>query len=104
MGQKGGQSDLAAFLVDGGSLDRGDLMLAKDFADRIKAAGERGITEVPFPLAGERGADRGSQGFFGIGGSPWALASAAAMAPTASLERCISHLHIHEIKADGTGF
>src|SRR5947199_6179924 len=36
--------------------------------------------------------------------SSWAFARAAAMAPIVSLERCIGHLHIHEVKADRTGF
>src|SRR5207248_496478 len=37
--------------------------------------------------------------FSGLVSSPWALASAAAMAPMVSLELCIGHPHIHEVKA-----
>jgi hypothetical protein len=40
--------------------------------------------------------------FSGLESSPWALATAAAMAPMVSLERCIGSLH--EIKADGACF
>ena len=36
--------------------------------------------------------------------SPCALASAAAMVPMVSLERCMTGLHLEEIEADGTGF
>src|SRR5256885_10374313 len=42
--------------------------------------------------------------FSGFVSSLWALASAAATTPIVSLERCIGHLHIHEVKADRTGF
>src|ERR1035437_3963150 len=42
--------------------------------------------------------------FSGLLSSPWALASAAAMAPMVSLERCIGQLRIHEVKADGPRF
>src|SRR5205085_12372250 len=42
--------------------------------------------------------------FSGFMSSIWAFASAAAMAPMVSLERCIGQLHIHEVKADRTGF
>src|SRR3954463_6710707 len=38
--------------------------------------------------------------FSGLIRSIWALARAAAMAPMVSLERCIGHLHIDEVKAD----
>src|SRR5215210_4822127 len=40
--------------------------------------------------------------FSGLVSSIWALARAAAMAPIVSLERCIGHLQLHEVKADGT--
>src|SRR5713101_5436171 len=42
--------------------------------------------------------------FSGLVSSPWALASAAAMAPMVSLERCISGLHVQKVEADSTGF
>src|SRR5437762_2200290 len=42
--------------------------------------------------------------FSGLVSSPWALANAAAMAPMVSLERCIGHLRIHQVKADGARF
>jgi hypothetical protein len=41
-------------LIDRGSLDRGDLVLAKALADDIKATGERGIAENLLALARER--------------------------------------------------
>jgi hypothetical protein len=42
--------------------------------------------------------------FSGLVSSPWALASAAAMAPMVSLERCIGGLHIRDVKADSARF
>src|SRR5258708_4149471 len=42
--------------------------------------------------------------FSGLASSPWALVSAAAMAPMDSLERCIGRLHIHQVEADRTAF
>src|SRR5258707_2225726 len=42
--------------------------------------------------------------FSGLASSPWALASAAAMAPMDSLERCIGRLHIHQVEAHRTAF
>src|SRR5882724_3981720 len=39
--------------------------------------------------------------FSGLVSSDWALASAPAMAPIDSLQRCIAGLHLKEIKADG---
>src|ERR1035437_834415 len=42
--------------------------------------------------------------FSGLLSSPWALASAAAMAPMVSLERCMVRLHLHHLKADRPRF
>jgi hypothetical protein len=42
--------------------------------------------------------------FSGLTSWAWALASAAAMVPMLSLERCIVALQLLEIKADGTRF
>src|ERR1700681_375770 len=42
--------------------------------------------------------------FSGLVSSPWALASAAAMAPMDSLERCIGRLHLHQVEAERTAF
>src|SRR5258705_5225699 len=42
--------------------------------------------------------------FSGLVSSAWALASAAAMAPIVSLERCMARLHVHEIEAHRPGF
>src|SRR6516162_1951269 len=42
--------------------------------------------------------------FSGLTSWAWALASAAAMEPMLSLERCMAALHPLEIKADGTRF
>src|ERR1700688_2265192 len=39
--------------------------------------------------------------FSGLVSSDWALASAPAMAPIDSLERCMAGLHVEEIEADG---
>ena len=41
--------------------------------------------------------------FSGLAISAWALASAAASAPTLSLERCMAGLHVQNLKADGAG-
>src|SRR3954451_10330560 len=41
--------------------------------------------------------------FSGLVSSPWALASAAAIAPMLSLQRCMVGLHLQEIKADRAG-
>src|ERR1700722_14736844 len=40
--------------------------------------------------------------FSGLVSSPWAFASAVAIAPMVSLDRCIGHLLVDKIKADGT--
>src|SRR5664279_5814461 len=42
--------------------------------------------------------------FSGLMSSICALASAVAMAPMVSLERCMTGLHVKQVKADGTGF
>src|SRR5450759_4646329 len=42
--------------------------------------------------------------FSGLVSSAWALASAAAIAPMASLDRCIARLHVDEIKTDRPRF
>src|SRR5208282_3128538 len=42
--------------------------------------------------------------FSGLVSSPCALASAAAMAPIDSLDRCMTALHGEEIKTDSSGF
>src|SRR5215218_4167320 len=42
--------------------------------------------------------------FSGLVSSPWALASAAAMAPMVSLQRCMVRLRIHKLKGDRAGF
>ena len=49
MSQKRGQPDLAGVAIDGGGLDRGDLLLAKALADNILATCERGIAEGSAP-------------------------------------------------------
>src|SRR4030081_3718892 len=58
-----------------------------------------------------RSASRGSRprmvatrDFSGLVSSAWALASAAAIAPIVSLERCMACLHVHEIEAHRPGF
>src|SRR5712671_27008 len=57
-----------------------------------------------------RSASRGSRprivatrDFSGLVSSAWALASAAAIAPMVSLERCMARLHVHEIEAHRPG-
>src|ERR1019366_10206062 len=42
--------------------------------------------------------------FSGLAISIWALASAPAMAPIVSLQRCITGLYFMELKTDGAGF
>src|SRR5258708_4843484 len=42
--------------------------------------------------------------FSGLVSSAWALARAAAIAPIDSLDRCMVHLQIHQVKTDGAGF
>ena len=67
-------------------------MLAQAFADDIEAAGERRVAALP---------DAGMvavSAFSGLVSSPWALASAPAMSPMASLDRCIGHLE--KVKTD----
>ncbi len=67
MGQKRGELDLAAGLVDRGGLDGGDLVLAEALAHDVEPAGERGIAKRPLALARERRADDGAQGFLRVG-------------------------------------
>src|SRR3974377_2324847 len=45
-----------------------------------------------------------SNDFSGLTSWPWALASAAAMVPILSLQRCIVFLRLLEVKRDGTRF
>jgi hypothetical protein len=42
-------------LVDGGGLDRGNLVLAKAVADNIEAIGKRRIAEDPVDFSGKNG-------------------------------------------------
>src|SRR5260370_26521029 len=42
--------------------------------------------------------------FSGLVSSDWALASAAAMVPIDSLDRCMGGLHAQDIEAHGSGF
>src|ERR1035437_7039772 len=104
MGQQCSQPDLAALLIDGRGLHRGDLVLAKALAHDIKAAGQGGIAEGPIGLAGDGEWMVAIRDFSGLLSSPWALASAAAMAPMVSLERCMVRLHLHHLKADRPRF
>ena len=104
MRQQCGQPDLAGVLVDGRGLDGRDLVLAEALADNIKAARQRGIAEGPVALAGNGERMVAIRDFSGLVSSPWALASAAAMAPMVSLERCIGGLHVHEVEADRARF
>jgi hypothetical protein len=50
--RKGGQSDLAAFLVDRGGLHGGDLVLAQALADNVEPTGQRRRAEGSVTLAG----------------------------------------------------
>jgi hypothetical protein len=99
MGQERREPDLAALLVDGRGLDRGNLVLAEAFTDDVKPAGQRRVAEGPVGLPGKRRADGGRQRLFRI--AQVALGPAA-MAPMVSLERCIGGFL--ELKADGAGF
>jgi hypothetical protein len=99
MGQQRGQPDLAGILVDGGGLHRGDLVLAKTFANDIKPAGERGIAEGPVTLAWKWRADGGTEGLFRVAEFALGLGQGCGtMAPTVSLERCMVRLHLHRSK------
>jgi hypothetical protein len=104
MGQQCRQSDLTRVLIDGGGLDRSDLVLAKTLADDIQPARQGCVAECPVPLAGNGERIEAIRDFSGLVSSAWALARAAAMAPIDSLERCIGYLHVHQIKTDGAGF
>src|SRR5438874_8471236 len=42
--------------------------------------------------------------FSGLTSSIWALARAPAIAPMVSLQRCMTGLHLHEVKTHRTGF
>src|SRR5260370_1771417 len=42
--------------------------------------------------------------FSGLVSSDWALASAAAIVPIDSLDRCMGYLHAQDIEAHGSGF
>jgi hypothetical protein len=101
MREQRGQADESRLRVDGGRLNGRDLVLAQRLADNIEAAGERGVAEGPSPERGD-GIVPVSD-FSGLVSSAWALASAPAMAPIESLERCIVDLRLHDFKADGAG-
>src|SRR5260221_14796208 len=81
----------------------------------VAVSGGQGLLRrIPNPFAGEGKGKVGApplgngermvavRDFSGFVSSLWAFASAAAMAPMASLERCIGDLH--HLKADGAGF
>ena len=104
MGEQGGELDLPARLVDRGGLDRGDLMLAEDLADDIKAVGERGVTEAPVRSRGNGERRVAVRVFSGLVSSLCALASAAAIAPMVSLVRGMAGLQgFQGLETDGAG-
>ena len=95
MNERRRKFDQAALAVDGGGLNRCDLVLAQAFSDQIEAGGKRRLAKAPHPLARE---------VSGFWISACALASAAASAPTLWLERCMAGLRCQNLKADGAGF
>ena len=96
--QKRSQPDLARILVDSGGLDRRDLVQAQAFPDDLKTARQRCITKGPVVLRGNGERMVAVSAFSGSVSSPWAMASAAAMAPMVSLERCIGGLHVQQVE------
>ena len=66
MDKGGGKSDQTAVAVDGGCLDRCDLMLAEAFADQVEPGGERCVAKGPSPFAREGRDDGGGEGLFWI--------------------------------------
>ena len=78
--RKGGQPDMASVLVDSSGLDRGDLVLAQALAEDIRPLASEAKQKVRSFSLGDGVWIVAVRAFSGVS-SPWALASAAAMAP-----------------------
>ena len=104
MGEHGRQSQETRILVDLGCLHRCDLVPAQALAHNLEAARERGIPENAVALPRKWRVDGRKSDFSGLVSSVCALASAAAMVPIASLDRCMAALHAEKVEADRAGF
>ena len=92
-------------LVDRGGLDGRDLVPAETFADDIKPTRQRRVAKGLVAFARESGERMVAvSDFSGLASSVCALASAPAIAPIVSLERCMTGLRLEQIEADGAGF
>ena len=102
MGQHGRKAQQPSLFIDCRRLDGGDLMLAKAFADDIKTARQRRITEGAVRFARKWRPDRANERLFGLIIWACALARAAAMVAIDSLHLCMAALHAQDIKAHRT--
>src|SRR5215204_3059908 len=67
MGEQCREPDEPGFVIDGGGLDRRDLVGPEHFADDLEPAGKRGIAECSVAFSWERRAKGGRQGLRWVG-------------------------------------
>ncbi|KRQ92992.1 hypothetical protein CQ12_38425 [Bradyrhizobium jicamae] len=104
MCKEGGQVNLRRVISDLSCLDRQNFLLAQGFAHNIKAARQRSVAKRAVLLVGKGRANGSDQVLFRISQRGLGFASAAAIAPMRSLERCIGTLRLDGIEADCTTF
>src|SRR5215218_7605831 len=67
MGENRREADEPGIIINGGRLDRRDLVGPEDFADDLEPAGKRGITERSVGFSWERRANGGCQRLLWVG-------------------------------------
>jgi hypothetical protein len=87
------EADKSGVLVYRGGLDNRDGVATEAFAYDIKAAGQRAYRKARPGLRGDEAPMMPMSDFSGLLSSACALASAAAIAPIDSLDRCMAALH-----------
>jgi hypothetical protein len=97
MRMQGGQVDQPRARLDAGGLYGGNLLLAEGSTDDTKTARKRSVGAIVL-FEGERTV--AVRVFSGLVSSACARASAAAILPMRSLERCIRPLHLKRTEAD----
>ena len=95
------QANEAGFAIYTGRLHNRDLLLSKGLADDIEPTGERRISECLVPPRGNGDRIVATRDFSGLMSSDWALASALAIAPIESLERCTVGRSVAQFEANG---
>ena len=96
--------DESRFLVDRCGLYGGNLMPPEALSDQLKPICQRRVAEAAIAFAREGERMIAVNDLSGFTSSICALASAPAIAPMVSLERCMTGIRLMEIETYGTGF